>query len=505
MYFFRIRSLESHGPNMSATEETKLILRRTKSTTRVEEIRQLEEKRRNRRADKPIHKPCDSLFSWSSGFNDFGGFVNWGFLLLLLGGVRLFLENFIKYGNRIDPVQWLNVLLGDSYTAIPPSIILLAYSNLHVLMSLLIEKGLASGYLNITQGAIAQVVNLFTLILTPIAALTTWDTNTFSLIGATTVCLSYSVLFLKLWSYAQVNGWCRNTQKPNRKRRVSQSSSQTNSNGDLNGNRMVEDEAEGVPDVEYPENLYVADIYFFVMVPSLCYELNFPRTERIRKRFLLKRILEFVFGLQLVIALIQQWIIPTVKNSIIPFSNMDVVKVQERLLKLAIPNHLIWLIWFYLFFHSFMNILGEVLRFADREFYLDWWNSPDIDTFWRTWNSPVHRWAVRHLYIPVIKNTGSKFVATSTVFFFSAFFHEYLVSVPLRTFKVWAFCGMMAQLPLATLCKVIVGRNGERPRWGNVVVWASLILGQPLCIMMYYHDYVITHFGTQWLESFSKL
>jgi diacylglycerol O-acyltransferase-1 len=268
---------------------------------------------------------------------------------------------------------------------------------------------------------------------------------------------------------------------------------------------MDESADDSSPDIEYPNNLYIADIYYFVMVPSLCYELNFPRTERIRKRFLLKRILEFVFGLQLVIALVQQWIIPTVKNSIIPFSNMDVVKIQERLLKLAIPNHLIWLIWFYLFFHSFMNILGEVLRFADREFYLDWWNSPDIDTFWRTWNSPVHRWAVRHLYIPVIKNTGSKFVATSTVFFFSAFFHEYLVSVPLRTFKVWAFCGMMAQLPLATVCKVIVGKNGERPRWGNVVVWASLILGQPLCIMMYYHDYVITHFGPQWLESFSKL
>ena len=90
------------------------------------------------------------------------------------------------------------------------------------------------------------------------------------------------------------------------------------------------------PDVEYPNNLYIGDIYYFVMVPTLCYELNFPRTDRIRKRFLLKRIVEFVFGLQLVIALIQQWIIPSVKNSIVPFSNMDVIKTQERLLKLAV-------------------------------------------------------------------------------------------------------------------------------------------------------------------------
>jgi len=34
------------------------------------------------------------------------------------------------------------------------------------------------------------------------------------------------------------------------------------------------------------------------------------------------------------------------------------------------------------------------------------------------------------------------------VFFTSAFFHEYLISVPLRLFKVWGFLGMMVQAPL---------------------------------------------------------
>ena len=40
----------------------------------------------------------------------------------------------------------------------------------------------------------------------------------------------------------------------------------------------------------------------------------------------------------------------------------------------------------------------------------------------------------------------SKTTASRTVFFRSAFFHEYLVSVPLRTFKIWAFLGMMSQV-----------------------------------------------------------
>ena len=59
-----------------------------------------------------------------------------------------------------------------------------------------------------------------------------------------------------------------------------------------------------------------------------------------------------------------------------------------------IPNHLIWLTFAYLLFHSFLNTMGEILGFADRNFYNDWWNSGDVMEFWKSWNLPVHRWCV---------------------------------------------------------------------------------------------------------------
>lgn len=93
-----------------------------------------------------------------------------------------------------------------------------------------------------------------------------------------------------------------------------------------------------------------------------------------------------------------------------------------------IPNHFVWLCFFYLSFHSFLNLIGELLHFADRNFYCDWWNANNIDTFWRTWNMPVHRWCVRHVYIPVVDMGYSRTAASLIVFFISAFFHEYLVS-----------------------------------------------------------------------------
>lgn len=53
---------------------------------------------------------------------------------------------------------------------------------------------------------------------------------------------------------------------------------------------------------------------------------------------------------------------------------------------------------------------------------------------------------------------------------------------------------MMGQIPLSAISKTVERRLG--PRMGNIIVWAAIILGQPLCIMAYYHDFVITHIQT---------
>lgn len=39
---------------------------------------------------------------------------------------------------------------------------------------------------------------------------------------------------------------------------------------------------------------FVTDMFYFLFAPTLCYELNFPRSPRIRKRFLLRRLFEMV-------------------------------------------------------------------------------------------------------------------------------------------------------------------------------------------------------------------
>jgi len=76
----------------------------------------------------------------------------------------------------------------------------------------------------------------------------------------------------------------------------------------------------------------------------------------------------------------------------------------------------------------------------------------------------------RHLYIPIIEMGYGKNTASVTVFFISAFFHEYLVSVPLKTFKIWAFMGMMGQVRAPRAYAVDRWSRKYWSRLGNAIV-----------------------------------
>jgi diacylglycerol O-acyltransferase 1 len=132
----------------------------------------------------------------------------------------------------------------------------------------------------------------------------------------------------------------------------------------------------------------------------------------------------------------------------VPVAENKIHHDLEKLLKLAIPNIAVWLVMFYTVFHLALNILAEALCFGDRLFYLDWWNCTSMDFFWRTWNLPVHKWMVVHVYIPMLEKGFAPAFSSFMVFFVSAIGHEVIISIPFRTWKFWAFSAMMAQMPL---------------------------------------------------------
>jgi diacylglycerol O-acyltransferase-1 len=64
------------------------------------------------------------------------------------------------------------------------------------------------------------------------------------------------------------------------------------------------------------------------------------------------------------------------------------------------------------------------------------------------------------------------------VFFVSAVFHELVLGVPLHMVRLWAFSGIMLQVPLIIISDKI-NRKLKSDQWGNIIFWLSFcVVGQ---------------------------
>uniref|UniRef100_A0AAZ3SW90 O-acyltransferase n=1 Tax=Oncorhynchus tshawytscha TaxID=74940 RepID=A0AAZ3SW90_ONCTS len=432
--------------------------------------------RTSNESSNDCHRLQESLLSSASGYRNYRGVLNWCVVMLVLSNARLFLENLLKYGILVDPIQVVSLFIKDPYNM--PAACLVIVSNVFIVAALYTERRLSVGCFSERVGLLVHSINLSVTLCFPVTIVLMLKSIT--PVGGASALGVYTVLFLKLYSYKDVNKWCREMSHA-KARSLARS---------LSCSSIPRSRESGQDyQVSYPGNVTLRDLYYFVFAPTLCYELNFPRSPRIRMSFLLRRLFEMLFFTQLLVGLTQQWMIPIIQSSMKPLEDMDLPMMMERLLRLAVPNHLLWLIFFYWFFHSSLNFIAELLQFGDREFYRDWWNSETITYFWQNWNIPVHKWCLRHFYKPLLKSGVSKWLGQSAVFLASAFFHEYLVSVPLKMLRPWAFMGMMAQLPLAWFVARFLRGN-----YGNAAVWLSLIIGQPIAVLMYVHDYYVLHY-----------
>ena len=67
------------------------------------------------------------------------------------------------------------------------------------------------------------------------------------------------------------------------------------------------------------------------------------------------------------------------------------------------------------------------------------------------------------------------------IFMVSAALHEVVLSVPFKAFKLWAFWGMIGQVP------IIIGTRAFRHHkvLGNILFWSCFAIGQSVIVLMY--------------------
>ncbi|KAI8620827.1 MBOAT, membrane-bound O-acyltransferase family-domain-containing protein [Chytriomyces sp. MP71] len=254
--------------------------------------------------------------------------------------------------------------------------------------------------------------------------------------------------------------------------------------------------------VDFPNQLTFWNFVDYMLVPTLVYELDYPRTKQLRNVFhrqsehqinlsrnrfqpfaLLEKFFSTFLTFTLLCATVDHYILPVLQIS----KELDWI---GSVIYLIMPFMVCFLLLFLIIFECICNAFAELTCFADRTFYEDWWNSSTFDQFARRWNKPVHEFLLRHVYLESISTTkASKESATLVTFFVSSVFHEFAVFMVGKRFRPWLFMFQMLQIPLIYMMRVPFMR--KQRLFGNALFWFAMFLGPPLMTALYAREHFL--------------
>lgn len=240
---------------------------------------------------------------------------------------------------------------------------------------------------------------------------------------------------------------------------------------------------------QYPHNLTLSNFFDWTSLPTLVYELEYPRQETINWWYVAEKSAATLGVIWIMIVISQAYIYPVVMSTMQQKAQGMPLEqrwrefpwvVSDMLFPLLLEQLLAW----YAIWECLLNVLAEVTRFADRGFYGDWWNSVSYADYARDWNRPVHTFLLRHVYHSSISELRlSKTEAMFGTFLLSALVHEVLMVCLFQKVRGYLFLFQLSQIPLAAMTRWRVFKGREV--LGNILFWLGLFIGPSLITGLY--------------------
>nr|KAF6497882.1 sterol O-acyltransferase 2 [Rousettus aegyptiacus] len=224
---------------------------------------------------------------------------------------------------------------------------------------------------------------------------------------------------------------------------------------------------------------------YFLFCPTLIYRETYPRTPNIRWNYVVKNFAQ-ALGCDLYACFILgRFCVPVFANmSREPFSTRALVL---SVMHATLPGIFMLLLIFFAFLHCWLNAFAEMLRFGDRMFYQDWWNSTSFSNYYCTWNMVVHDWLYSYVYQDGLWLLGgqARGAAMLSVFLVSAVVHEYIFCFILGFFYPVM---LILFLVIGGLMNFMMHDRHTGPAW-NVLMWTMLFLGQGIQVSLYCQEW----------------
>jgi sterol O-acyltransferase len=222
---------------------------------------------------------------------------------------------------------------------------------------------------------------------------------------------------------------------------------------------------------------------YFSFAPTLIYRDSYPILQRnIRWSHAFVHVINFFATIFYTTILFKGFCLPAFATA----SHMrSIPGVLHAWIVSTLPGTMVFLNVFFGVSHSFFSFFAEMLQFADRGFYGDWWNAKDFTTLFSKVSLVLTDWVETYIYLDSqrIWHGIKPWMARLLVFLFAMALCEVVLSVSV---------GFLYPLPFVLfagpcMC-LITAYTGHSPV-GNILVWVALILMNGLMLLLYFLEY----------------
>lgn len=242
-------------------------------------------------------------------------------------------------------------------------------------------------------------------------------------------------------------------------------------------------------------------VYFF-FCPSLVFRHFYPRSPSCNWQAVRSYVQQIILIIYCVNLIFIQMILPQFESQ--NLSTVTYSMVISSIFVSIFPGALCLLLLFYGLLHCWLNMFAELLHYADRQFYLNWWSSKSMTEYYRNWNLVVHEWLYAYIYRDITHLIGGRkglFIAQTAVFFLSSAFHEYWFGLALRMFYPIIF---ISYFIFGGIFHIVSQCIGSKTVW-NIAMYMNLLIGTGIFISFYGHEWYarqrcVPHFSNPILD-----
>nr|XP_053650291.1 LOW QUALITY PROTEIN: sterol O-acyltransferase 1-like [Cherax quadricarinatus] len=223
---------------------------------------------------------------------------------------------------------------------------------------------------------------------------------------------------------------------------------------------------------------------YFLFAPTLVYRDEYPRNERCDWQKVINDLSQVIGCLFYTHFLFVRFCVPVFRK--FGQESFTTTNLMVAVFSCMFPGSLVLLCGFFAILHAWLNAFAEMMRFADRMFYKDWWNSTSYARFYRTWNCVVHDWLYEYVYRDIVywqRKQGEgcarlRCFPMLVVFFISSVVHEYIFAFAFKFF----YPVLLIMFGGFGVAFMFVNSNA---RQFNIFLWVTLILGTGILMCLY--------------------